>query len=396
MSGTMLAQAVPVLVSPILTRQYSPFEIGNLGLFTAILNVVGPVISGRYEMAILTPHSHREASFVYAAAVWVAIIASVLLCIPFSLLEGFHLTNLSQVNILFALLPVSIFLYGYFNINNYLAIRQKNFRLVSSSRVVQSIFSSVMQIVLGFFTFLKSGLIYGYLAGQSIAALYIGFANKRTGNLTGTKYKIFKTTIKKYKDYALINSPSTLMDSISVFAPVFFIKAGYGSEQLGYYTMAQRLITLPTILIGQAISQVFLQRITSLHGDKVLIKQELLKTLKWLIVIAVAGAAGIFLFSPFLFSFVFGPQWRLSGQLASIMSLSFFIRLIVNPVSSVFIATNELKKLAAWQTAYFLLIIILSVAGIRIFSLQSMVIAYALFDCFIYSIYLWIIFKILK
>ena len=53
MSGTMIAQAVPVLVSPVLTRLYSPAELGNLALFVSIINVAGTVIAGRYEMAIL-------------------------------------------------------------------------------------------------------------------------------------------------------------------------------------------------------------------------------------------------------------------------------------------------------------------------------------------------------
>ena len=392
----MIAQAVPVLVSPILTRQYSAYEIGNLGLFTAIVNVAGPIISGRYELAMMIPKSQREASFMYVLAIIVAITGSLLLCVPFGVLELFHVTNLSASNILFLLLPLAVFLYGYFNVNNYLATRLQKFKLVSSSRVVQSLSASLLQVTFGFLSFLRSGLILGYVAGQIISSAYIGYIHKRAGRFIGIKYRIFSSLVKKYKDYVLINAPSSLMDSISLFAPVFFIKAGYGSEQLGYYTLAQRLITLPTILIGQAISQVFLQRITSYHGDKQKMKADMFKTFKGLLIVAFVIAVGIFLFSPFAFSLVFGEKWKLSGELARIMSLSFFIRLIVNPISPVFIATQELKKLAVWQTGYFVSIILLSVIGIQIFSLESLIIAYAVFDCIIYSIYLWIILKILR
>ncbi len=153
---------------------------------------------------------------------------------------------------------------------------------------------------------------------------------------------------------------------------------------------------MPSVLVGQAIAQVFLQRITSLNGDRKLIREELFKTLQWLGLIAIVGALGIYFLSPFLFATIFGAKWKLSGELASIMSVSFFIRLIVNPVSSVFIATQELKKLAAWQTGYFLLIVLISFIGIRFLSIESLVVAYAAFDCFIYGTCLWIIFKILK
>lgn len=396
MSGTMIAQAVPVLVSPILTRQYSPAELGNLALFVSVINVAGTVIAGRYEMAILSPKSNREAAFIFNTAVWLAAMASLLLYIPFVVAETFQFTNLLGSNMLFLLLPFSIFLFGYFNINNYLAIRNQDFRLVSSSRVIQSLSTALLQVAFGLAAFLRSGLITAYLIGQSASSLYIGYRQKNRGHAIGIKYKIFTNTFRRYKDYAFINAPSTLMDSISIFAPIFFIKAGYSADELGYYSLAQRLITLPTVLVGQAIAQVFLQRITSLNGDRKLIREELFKTLKWLGLIAIVGALGIYFLSPFLFATVFGAKWKLSGELASIMSVSFFIRLIVNPVSSVFIATQELKKLAAWQTGYFLLIVLISFIGIRFLSIESLVVAYAAFDCFIYGTCLWIIFKILK
>ncbi|HNP20417.1 MAG TPA: oligosaccharide flippase family protein [Panacibacter sp.] len=396
MSGTMIAQAVPVLVSPVLTRLYSPAELGNLALFVSIINVAGTVIAGRYEMAILSPKSHREAAFIFNTAVWLAAMGSLVLYFPFAVSEVFHLTGLLGSNMLFVLLPVSIFLFGYFNINNYLAIRNQEFRLVSSSRVIQSLSTALLQVAFGFAALLRSGLITAYLIGQSASSLYIGYRQRSKGHAIGMRYKIFASTFRRYKEYAFINAPSTLMDSISIFAPIFFIKAGYSADELGYYSLAQRLITLPTVLVGQAIAQVFLQRITSLNGDKRLIKDELFKTLKWLVLIAIVGGLGIYFLSPFLFATVFGAKWELSGELASIMSVSFFIRLIVNPVSSVFIATQELKKLAAWQTGYFLLIVLISFIGIRVLSIESLVVAYAAFDCFIYGTCLWIIFKILK
>lgn len=396
MSGTMIAQAVPVLVTPILTRQYSPAELGNLALFVSVINVAGTVIAGRYEMAILSPKSHREAAFIFNTAVWLAAIASLLLYIPFVAAETFQFTNLLASNMLFLLLPISIFLFGYFNINNYLAIRNQDFRLVSSSRVIQSLSTALLQLAFGLAAFLRSGLITAYLIGQSASSLYIGYRQRNKGHAIGIKYKIFTDTFKRYKDYAFINAPSTLMDSISIFAPIFFIRAGYSADELGYYSLAQRLITLPSVLVGQAIAQVFLQRITSLNGDRKLIREELFKTLQWLGLIAIVGALGIYFLSPFLFATIFGAKWKLSGELASIMSVSFFIRLIVNPVSSVFIATQELKKLAAWQTGYFLLIVLISFIGIRFLSIESLVVAYAAFDCFIYGTCLWIIFKILK
>lgn len=396
MSGTMLAQAIPVLVSPFLTRLFTPAEIGNLGLFTAIINVAGQVACGRYEMAVLIPKSEREAGFLYWIAIRVAVISSLLFLVIFLLLERSSITDLLRTNEWFYLLPVSIFLFGFFNATNYLATRWKRFTLVSSSRVAQSFTASGLQLVFGLIGFLKSGLILAYVIGQLLSSLFIASRVQGVFKYFSIKQQSLFSTAKRYKDYLLVNAPSALMDSISLFAPVFFIKIGYGSENLGYYTMAQRLITLPTILVGQAISQVFLQRITSYHGDRKKIKYDLFATLRWLIVLATIISIGIYFLAPFAFSLVFGSEWRFSGELASIMSFSFFIRLIVNPVSPVFIATNELRLLAKWQTGYFIGIIILSFIAIHLYSVTGTVWAYAAFDWLVYGIYFYLIMKILK
>ncbi len=396
MSGTVLAQAIPVLVSPFLTRIFSPAEIGNLGLFTAILNVVGQIACGRYELAILIPKSEREAGFLFSVAVKVAAIFSVAFAVLYLILESLKITKLQNSNSLFLLLPVSIFLFGFFNTNNYLATRCKRFKLISSARVIQSFTASVLQVGLGVLGFLKSGLILGYLIGQLLSSVFIVHGLKSIFKYLSIRQKSLFSVAKQYKDYMLINAPSALMDSISLFAPVFFIKVGYGSEDLGFYTMAQRLITLPTVLIGQAISQVFFQRITAYHGDKQKIKNDMIATLKWLVLLAAVIGIGIYFLAPFAFSLVFGPEWRFSGELASIMAFSFFIRLIVNPVSPVFIALNELKTLAKWQTGYFIGILTLSFAAIHLFSITGTVWAYAAFDWIIYGIYFLLILKISK
>ncbi len=396
MSGTMIAQAVPVLVSPILTRQFTPFEIGNLGLFTAVINVIGPIICGRYDVAILAPKQSRESVAIYATAIRVAVAATLILGIPYILLELFDFLNLTQSNILFLLLPISVFLFGYFSSNNYLSTKYQQYKTISSARVMQTVSASVIQIALGFLSFLKSGLLIGYVVGQFVSSFYLSYINKKRNYFSKLLPGTFTTVLKKYKDYILINAPASLMDSISIFAPTFFIKAGYGSEQLGYYTLAQRLITLPAVLIGQAVSQVFFQRISSFQDDKEKIRNELFRIVKNMSLIALLIGLCIFLLSPFLFATVFGTQWKFSGELASIMSLSFFIRFIVNPVSPVFIATQKLKQLAVWQTVYFILIIILSVAGIQFLTVKSLVTVYAFFDLFSYTIYFLMILKIVR
>ena len=55
MVGSTLAQAIPIAITPILTRLYTPEDFGVLALFIAITSILGSVVNGRYEQAIILP-----------------------------------------------------------------------------------------------------------------------------------------------------------------------------------------------------------------------------------------------------------------------------------------------------------------------------------------------------
>jgi len=51
--GSFIAQGITVLVAPIMTRLYTPEEIGVYTLTLTIITMFGPVICGKYDQAIV-------------------------------------------------------------------------------------------------------------------------------------------------------------------------------------------------------------------------------------------------------------------------------------------------------------------------------------------------------
>ena len=60
-SGTAFAQALPIVISPILTRIYTPSDFGTLSLFIAIVSIFASIANGRYELAIMLPKKDENA-----------------------------------------------------------------------------------------------------------------------------------------------------------------------------------------------------------------------------------------------------------------------------------------------------------------------------------------------
>ncbi|NJW55081.1 translocase, partial [Salinimicrobium sp. CDJ15-91] len=78
-SGTSIAQLIPVAISPFLTRIYSPQDFGILGLFIAITSILGYVVNGRYELAIMLPDNDDDALNVLALGLLISSVLSVFL-----------------------------------------------------------------------------------------------------------------------------------------------------------------------------------------------------------------------------------------------------------------------------------------------------------------------------
>jgi O-antigen/teichoic acid export membrane protein len=60
MTGTTIAQAIPIAISPILTRIYTPEDFGVFALYMAIAAIISVVSTGRYEMAIMLPKRNED------------------------------------------------------------------------------------------------------------------------------------------------------------------------------------------------------------------------------------------------------------------------------------------------------------------------------------------------
>ena len=78
MTGNVIAQLIPVLASPALTRLFSPAEFGLLGLFMIITNSFSVVGAARFEFAIMLPEKDEDAKNVFALSLLTSIITGII------------------------------------------------------------------------------------------------------------------------------------------------------------------------------------------------------------------------------------------------------------------------------------------------------------------------------
>ena len=109
LTGNMIAQLIPLLITPILSRLFSVEEFGVFALYSSIATFFMVIAAGRYETAILLPKEDKDAvnilalSFLILTGLTLLVTAVVLI---FPVADLFDTPELSDILIF---LPLTIF-----------------------------------------------------------------------------------------------------------------------------------------------------------------------------------------------------------------------------------------------------------------------------------------------
>lgn len=347
MTGTTIAQAIPIAISPILTRIYTPEDFGIFALFLAIASIFGSIVNGRYELAIMLPKKNENAINVVALGLVIAVFISFILLILVIFFKNYFIIILrnKEIGIWLYFIPVTVFFIGLFNILSYWNNRKKYYKDIANATIIKSIILSIIQLFIGI---LKPG-VAGLISGQIISNM---FANmKLIKNIFKDKallYKINKTKIialaKKYRDFPKFSMPAILANSLSQNLTNILISSFYNVTTLGFYSLVQRVLGVPSALVGSAIGQVFFQQATQEKQETGKAIKTFNSTLKKLTIIGLLLFGILFFTVEHLFVFVFGEKWRIAGVYAHILLPLFFIRFLSSTVSAILIVFEKQKK----------------------------------------------------
>ena len=336
-TGTGIAQAIPIAISPILTRLYSPEDFGVLALFLSITSILSVVVTGRYEFAITLPKKQEDALQLLWLSLFLSFIFSVItfLVIIFFSNKIVELLGNENIKKWLYFIPLTIFLSGLFQSFNYWFNRNRKYKVLAKSSIIQTSTSSAFNLGVGL---AKNGgaggLILGNIFGRILTNayfIYLFIAN-RTNEYKYKKNKILDLA-KKYNNFPKYDILASFFNISSNQSTYIFFNMFFGSVTSGYFYLTQRIFTLPISLIAGSIQEVFKMEIISIHLKKGNTRNLYLKTLKKLAQLAILPTLLIFFFSIDAFVFIFGEKWKPAGEFVRILTPVFFLRFISFPLT---------------------------------------------------------------
>ncbi len=343
-SGTVGAQLVTVLASPLLTRFYTPEDFGVLAVFIALLGVLSVVSSVRYELAIPLARTAAEALNILVLAVSINIVCSLAIGL---LLLGLHenILRLLDVPLLAPylwVLPIGVILVGTYRALTFWAVREKIFSVIAQTKLTQAILGVGTQLAVGVAHGGPLGLVTGQVISQSAGMMVLGRRLfERFGDFKRfIRRRRLAASAIRHARFPKFDLAAAAINTTAANLPQFLLAALFAPAVAGYYLLAWRVVSMPVAVLGQAVGQALYANAREAAGKGCLFGF-VWRIAGILALLMVVPLTALFAWGEQLFLLIFGPDWGTAGCYAGWLIVGAAVQFIYSPISLMLLATNS-------------------------------------------------------
>jgi lipopolysaccharide exporter len=319
MSGTALAQALSFVLSPIISRLYSPADFGVFGSFIAILGIISAGITLDYSQALMLPKQKDDAFGLFIISCLSGFLMAAL-CLGICLIAPRFIINFIKApnTWILVLLVIGVLGGGPSQAFQSWCIRVKAFKHTSASQVIRSLSANGTQIGLGYLKGGASALIFAVTLGDILATLSLTKPAMREFKALWQRirWKRLWRLVKDYRDFPLYSASTNVINSLALGLPIFLLTHFYGIAVAGAYAFGIRLIQAPMELVLRALRQVLFQKASETYNEGGRLVPLYLKITGGLFAVAFLPSLVLFTWAPQLFSWIFGARWHTAGVFA--------------------------------------------------------------------------------
>ncbi|MCL6231124.1 oligosaccharide flippase family protein [Acinetobacter amyesii] len=392
--GTAFAQLIGFLCLPILTRLYTPEDYSVLGVYVAIVAILAVISCLRFDIAIPIPENENDGKALlllsFLSNTIFSIILYVVLFISYPYIQ--HYKIIDQLSYWIWLIPLGVFVSGFYSALQFWATRHKRFKDIAKTRMTQAISGNAASLAGGMFSVGFGGLIVGQLLNFSGGLFKLAVSAKK--DLAVVKSSPLKATFAKYSNFPKYSTFEALANVSAIQLPLILLASYIIGPAVGYLMLAMKVLGVPMGLIGSAFSQVYLANANQHLERKTLYsytKSIIFKIFKITIVPFVVLAV----ISPFIFGYIFGENWKDVGLYILAMLPWYFMQILSSPVSMSLHIVGKQKKALFLQIIGFVLRVLGLIVILNTF-INNALIYYMLSGFLFYFIYLVVIMQSLK
>jgi O-antigen/teichoic acid export membrane protein len=358
-SGTGIAQLFPIISAPILARLYEPVDFGTYAIFYSLVTVFTGFSFLEYNNIVIVADNNQKAYEGMILSTLITFTVNLLLFLLIILLPKSILIELfgNEMGSFLWIVPITVF----FNTMNLLFctwfLRKGHYKLLSKNKIILAICALVLQIVIGFLYIGTTGFIIANLISILISLVLLMYSFKIDEDFVPYAVNIdsLKLIAFEYRKFALVSVWGNTLNIFTLQIPQFLLNKVFGSQVLGQYSLAQRMISLPLGFVSSAIQDVFRQGAAEEEIVKGNCKYTYLNTLKIGSIVALILLISCLTFVAPLFVLLFGAKWSDAGIYVKVLSLLFAVRFVVAPLSYTLYIKAKQHIDFLWQLGLFVI-----------------------------------------
>ena len=351
MSGTAGAQAIGLVILPVLARTFAPEAFGVFQLYLSLLIFSTVAVALRIELTLLSKPD-AEAGHTLASLFNLVVVTSVVITVALTLYGVVG----RGVGFPVIFLGLGLIGNGFAQVASYKLIRDQNFSRLAGVKVSQVLVYALVALVIAAFRPTVWGIITADVAGRlvsgAIALRVVG--HRVTGAARGARFRELAQFVRRHWEMAVFSLPGALANSGGAMLTPLMIFHVFGAAAAGQYGLVDRAMGVPVAMLVNAGSQVFAGRITShiRDGDRAAVLRILLRIVLPGAAVSAVGAAVAYAFIPSAFRLVFGVGWEQSIIIARILIFSYAVTLVSGIVNQTLVSLSAYRLQSAWDMCW--------------------------------------------
>ncbi|MCW2275172.1 oligosaccharide flippase family protein [Rhodoblastus acidophilus] len=316
---TAAGQFTFVLFLPLLSHLYTPADFGVFTVYLSVVNILGPVVSLKFDSALYGASSREEARPLLLLALisnaLVSLIAAAILASPASLALAMPSIGL--------LVPIGLVLTGLWSTTSAWAIRNDALPTLATARFVQPALMTFLQIVGSLAGSSSTTLIISHIVSHSV---YSGLILWKTLHKSDLKKAIRNDAAllrgKAWDNrlFPLLVTPANVASQLVANAPPILMGLLYGAEIAGLCGMALRFVFAPIAIFALPLGHVFTSLVCN-SSDQAEVKRLGRKILATSVVIVCVPLLVFGALAPLFAGPLLGEKWAATGQIASALAV---------------------------------------------------------------------------
>lgn len=323
--GVGIGQLIHLGTTPIISRLYTPEVFGQLSLFISIFGILTSVSIMKMELAIIVAEYEEVGALNHVLKI-LGVTVNVITILATLVL---YYLDSEYFNI-FLFLSLSIFISNRFWTQRSIVNKEKNFKALSLSKVLESFTNGFTSISLAYSSFKDIGLLISKTVSIFIGYLILKKSTAKTYPLEKVK---IKNTLTKYKNFPKYSFPDELVSHLNTSTLIFSFTYFFTALEVGLIGLTARVLASPANFISVSFYDVFKQKAVEdfkANGEFLTIFK---KFFLILLLLAIAMSLTLGTMGPMLFDFVFGSKWINAGVYAQYLSILYAIKLMTVPLT---------------------------------------------------------------